>query len=72
MLFRSEKPDAARQLEKDLWFHFEGPSQDKPKLGYDGWPYTGLESQGLSIRFGLKDLTWVQEMYGKDLYRAFY
>ncbi|HAO99412.1 MAG TPA: hypothetical protein DCQ83_05155, partial [Fibrobacteres bacterium] len=66
MYCQNEKPDAARQLEKDLWFHFEGPSQDKPKLGYDGWPYTGLESQGLSIRFGLKDLTWVQEMYGKD------
>ena len=66
------KPDAAKQLRGNFWFHFEGPSQNKPVFGYGGWPYGGLESLGLKIPFGLHDFQWVMALRGGDFYQAFY
>lgn len=64
------KPDAADQLRKTLWFHFEGPPQIAPVLGYDQWTRAGLDAQGLRIRFGFYDFFWVTALRDSDFYQA--
>jgi tetratricopeptide (TPR) repeat protein len=69
---QSRNPAAAQRLREALWFHFEGPSHAIPALGAGHWIRGGLDSHGLAIRFGLRDLGWVMELRETDFYQAFY
>jgi tetratricopeptide (TPR) repeat protein len=64
------KPDAAKELERNLWFHFEGPRRDVRKLGTWAWGERGLDDRELKVRFGLYDLNWILALREKDVYRA--
>ncbi len=65
------KPEAAMELRKNLWFHFEGPSQIPPPIGYDEWPQAGLDHLRLHIQFGLYAFNWVMALRRTDFYQAF-
>jgi|GEM_PF-2050800 len=68
------KPDAAQELEKNLWFHFEGPGRTVRKLGeYAGGPRDelGLSARELRVRYGLHDLNWILALRERDVYREF-
>lgn len=65
-------PVAARELERNLWFHFEGPRRDLRALGdYPLGPRDtrGLEARELRIKFGLYDLDWIRMLREHDLFR---
>jgi tetratricopeptide (TPR) repeat protein len=68
---QNRKPEAARRLEQDLWFHFQGPEPSVPSLGFGVWRPEGLESLGLDIRIGLHSLTWMTALRHREFYRAF-
>lgn len=64
------KPDAAKRLEHDLWFHFSGPREDVPPLGDPAWDNTGLDAHTLRVKYGLYDLDWILALRKSDVYRA--
>lgn len=64
------KPDAAKTLERDLWFHFEGPRRDVPGLGDPVWPRTDPGARELRVKPGIYSLTWVLALRESDVYRA--
>jgi tetratricopeptide (TPR) repeat protein len=70
MYCQNSKPDAARALERDLWFHFEGPDRDVPDLGDPNWKNAGLEARELPVKFGLYAFPWVMELKRTDVFRA--
>jgi hypothetical protein len=65
------KPEAARELERNLWFHFEGPRRDVPALGDPAWATAGIEARRLRPRPGIYSLTWVMALRERDVYRVF-
>jgi tetratricopeptide (TPR) repeat protein len=69
MYCQNSKPEAARALERDLWFHFEGPHRDVPELGNPNWN-KGLKARELKTVIGVYSLTWIRAMRESDLYRA--
>lgn len=65
-------PAAARELERNLWFHFEGPRRDLRALGdYPLGPRDtrGLDARELRVKFGLYDLDWILALRQGDLFR---
>jgi hypothetical protein len=64
------KPDAARELERNLWFHFEGPRRDIPPIGDPGWGHAGLEHRTLRVKPGIYSFTWMLALRESDVYRA--
>jgi tetratricopeptide (TPR) repeat protein len=64
------KPDAATELERNLWFHFEGARRDAPKLGDPAWGARGLDAHELRVKFGLYDLNWILALRESDVYRG--
>ena len=65
------RPEAAKNLENSLWFHFQGPSQRIPPLINALSRDVGLNSQGLSIPIGLYSFTWLSALRNRDFYRAY-
>jgi tetratricopeptide (TPR) repeat protein len=70
MYAQNMKPDAARKLEKDLWFHFEGPDRDLPALGDPNWNNAGMDARELRVKFGLYAFPFVLELQRTDVFRA--
>ncbi len=67
-------PEAAAEIVRSLWFHFEGPRRDVRALGdYPRGPrdVRGLDARELRIRFGLYDLDWILALRQRDVYQAF-
>src|SRR5690606_20703937 len=64
------KPDAARALERNLWFHFDALRRDVPPLGDPNWASgRGFDAAGLRVNPGVHGLTWVLKMRDRDVYR---
>jgi len=63
------KPDAAKELEKNLWFHFEGPRRDVAKLGEYAWGMQGFAARELKVKYGVYDLTWILALKDSDIFR---
>jgi len=70
MYCQNLKPDAARKLEQDLWFHFEGPYRDVPPLGDPDWNNAGIDARNLKVKFGLYDFPLVMALRHTDVFRA--
>jgi hypothetical protein len=63
------KPEAAKELERNLWFHFGGPRRVVPPLGDPLWGRAGIDAAGLRVKPGIYSLTWVLGMRERDVYR---
>lgn len=64
------KPEAARALERNLWFHFDALRRDVPPLGDPNWASgRGFDAAGLRVNPGVHGLTWVLKMRDRDVYR---
>jgi tetratricopeptide (TPR) repeat protein len=70
MYCQNLKPEAARALEDDLWFHFEGPHREAPELGDPAWGNRGIDARELRVKFGLHAFPWVMELRRKEMFRA--
>jgi hypothetical protein len=70
MYSQNFKPDAARALRENLWFHFEGPAHDAPPLGAGLWRHEGLDAHGLRLKPGLYSLTWMLALRNGEMFRA--
>jgi tetratricopeptide (TPR) repeat protein len=64
------KSDAAKALEKNLWFHFDASARDVLPLGDTAWASErGFDALGLRVNPGVYGLDWVLGMRGRDVYR---
>jgi tetratricopeptide (TPR) repeat protein len=64
------KPDAAKALERNLWFHFDASPRAVPPLGDASWASRrGFDAIGLRVNPGVYGLYWALGMRGRDVYR---